>query len=143
MSFVLGLQCRECGHDYAAPKNLISRETIACRDKNLWRYRELVPIDGEPRAGLYSGFTPLVRAQRLAQALGIKELYITDDSVNHPTFSYKDIIVSFFCFWFWDSRRRRASLAWHPAKVYKNKLTRNLLRRPEYGSASTSSYAVA
>ena len=115
MCFVKGLQCRECGqdyprkplhvcetcfgpleivYDYDAIARTISREKIASRDKNLWRYRELLPIDGEPRVGMYSGFTPLVRAHRLAEALGVKELYIKDDSVNHPTFSYKDRVVS-------------------------------------------------
>jgi threonine synthase len=115
MSFVKGLQCRECGqdypkeplhvcetcfgpleivYDYDAIGNTISREKIAARDKNLWRYRELLPIDREPQVGMYSGFTPLVKAHRLAQALGVKELYIKDDSVNHPTFSYKDRVVS-------------------------------------------------
>ena len=115
MSFVLGLQCRECGqeyekkplhvcencfgpleiqYDYEGIKKSISREKIASRDRNLWRYRELLPIDGEPRVGLYSGFTPLVRAHRLGAALGVKELYVKDDSVNHPTFSYKDRVVS-------------------------------------------------
>ncbi|HET9297524.1 MAG TPA: threonine synthase [Candidatus Binatia bacterium] len=115
MSFVKGLQCRECGqdypqeplhvcetcfgpleivYDYDAIANSISREKIAARDQNLWRYRELLPIDGEPQVGMYSGFTPLVKAHRLAQALGVKELYIKDDSVNHPTFSYKDRVVS-------------------------------------------------
>jgi threonine synthase len=115
MSLVKGLQCRECGqeypkeplhvcvicfgpleivYDYDGIKKAVSREKIACRDKNLWRYRELLPIDGEPRVGLYSGFTPIVRAQRLGEVLGVKELYIKDDSVNHPTFSYKDRVVS-------------------------------------------------
>jgi len=115
MSFVTGLQCRECGqeypkkplhvcetcfgpleiqYDYDAIKKSISREKIASRDRNLWRYRELLPIDGDPRVGLYSGFTPLVRAHRLGEALGVKELYLKDDSVNHPTFSYKDRVVS-------------------------------------------------
>lgn len=115
MSFVKGLQCRECGqdypkeplhvcetcfgpleivYDYDAIAKAISREKIAGRDKNLWRYRELLPIDEEPRVGMYSGFTPLVKAHRLAEALGVKELYIKDDSVNHPTFSYKDRVVS-------------------------------------------------
>jgi threonine synthase len=115
MSFVKGLQCRECGQDYPKKplhvcetcfgpleivydydgiKKTISREKIAAREKNLWRYRELLPIDGEPRVGLYSGFTPLVRAHRLGEVLGVKELYIKDDSVNHPTFSYKDRVVS-------------------------------------------------
>lgn len=115
MSFVKGLECRECGqdypkeplhvcetcfgpleivYDYDAIAKAISREKIAGRDKNLWRYRELLPIDEEPRVGMYSGFTPLVKADRLAEALGVKELYIKDDSGNHPTFSYKDRVVS-------------------------------------------------
>jgi threonine synthase len=115
MSFVKGLECRECGqqypknplhvcencfgpleivYDYDAIKNSVSREKIAARPRNLWRYRELLPVDGEPRVGLYSGYTPLVRADRLAATLGVKELYIKDDSVNHPTFSYKDRVVS-------------------------------------------------
>jgi len=115
MSFVKGLKCRECGqeypkeplhvcetcfgplevvYDYERIKNTISREKIAARPRNLWRYRELLPIDGEPQAGFYSGFTPLIRAHRLGEALGVKELYLKDDSVNHPTFSYKDRVVS-------------------------------------------------
>lgn len=115
MSFVKGLKCRECGqkypkeplhvcetcfgpleivYDYDQIRKTISREKILSRGKNLWRYRELLPIDGEPQAGLYSGFTPLIRAYRLGEALGVKELYIKDDSVNHPTFSYKDRVVS-------------------------------------------------
>jgi threonine synthase len=115
MSFVTGLQCRECGrdypqeplhvcescfgpleiqYDYDAIEKHMRRERIAARERNLWRYRELLPIDGEPRVGLHSGFTPLVRAHRLGAALGAKELYVKDDSVNHPSFSYKDRVVS-------------------------------------------------
>ena len=115
MSFVKGLRCRECGQDYAqsplhvcadcfGPLEIVydydgiaktlSREKIASREKNLWRYRELLPLDGEPRVGLYSGFTPLIRAYRLGQALGVNELYVKDDSVSHPSFSYKDRVVS-------------------------------------------------
>jgi threonine synthase len=115
MSFVIGLECRECGeqypqsprhvcescfgpleihYDYDSIKRSLSREKIAARPRNLWRYREFLPIDGEPRVGLYSGFTPLVRAHRLGAALGVNDLYIKDDSVNHPTFSYKDRVVA-------------------------------------------------
>ena len=54
----------------------MSREKIAARPHNLWRCRELLPIDDEPRVGLYSGFTPRVRAHRLGAALGVKELYL-------------------------------------------------------------------
>jgi threonine synthase len=84
----------EVSYDYAAIAPLLSRELIESRPPNLWRYRELLPIAGEPRTGLYSGCTPLVRADRLARRLGVDELYVKDDSVNHPTFSYKDRVVS-------------------------------------------------
>jgi threonine synthase len=79
-------------YDYAAIT--LTREQIERRPKNLWRYRELLPIVGEPRTGFHSGFTPLVRCTRLAERLGVRELYIKDDSVNHPTLSYKDRVVS-------------------------------------------------
>lgn len=79
-------------YDYGAIH--VTREQIASRPKNLWRYRELLPIAGEPRTGFNSGFTPLVRCDRLADRLGLRELYIKDDSVNHPTLSYKDRVVS-------------------------------------------------
>ncbi len=84
----------EVTYDYAAIAPSLSRALIEARPKNLWRYRELLPIEGEPRTGLHSGFTPLVRADRLAARLGVRELYVKDDSVNHPTFSYKDRVVS-------------------------------------------------
>lgn len=79
-------------YDYGSVR--LTREEIARRPKNLWRYRELLPIAGEPRTGFNSGFTPLVRCDRLAKHLGVSELYIKDDSVNHPTLSYKDRVVS-------------------------------------------------
>jgi threonine synthase len=115
MSFVTGMKCRECGEEYeVAPLNVcemcfgplevqydyekigatLTREKIESRPPNVWRYQELLPIDGPPKIGLYSGFTPLVKADRLAEVLGVKELYVKDDSVNHPTFSYKDRVVS-------------------------------------------------
>lgn len=115
MSFLKGLQCHVCHaqytadaswvcqkclgplevvYDYDAVRASISRAAIESRPKNLWRYRELLPIDGEPRTGLNSGFTPLVRSERLARRLGVGELYLKDDSVNHPTLSYKDRVVS-------------------------------------------------
>src|SRR5947208_2213180 len=82
----------EAVYDYSTVR--LTRDDIASRPKNRWRYRELLPITGEPRTGLHSGFTPLVRCSRLAERLGIRELYIKDDSVNHPTLSYKDRVVS-------------------------------------------------
>ena len=113
MSALLGLQCHLCKATFPAEalwvcekclgplepfydyKSItITREEIERRPKNLWRYRELLPITGEPRTGFNSGFTPLVRCTRLAERLGLNELYIKDDSVNHPTLSYKDRVVS-------------------------------------------------
>jgi threonine synthase len=79
-------------YDYAAIQ--LTREEIERRPKNLWRYQELLPIVGEPHTGFHSGFTPLVRCTRLAERIGVGELYIKDDSVNHPTLSYKDRVVS-------------------------------------------------
>jgi threonine synthase len=113
MKFVAALACHLCGkrypvndswvceclgpleviYDYAAIRAAISRELIASRPKSLWRYRELLPVE-EPKTGFNSGFTPLVRAERLAKALGVAEVFVKDDSVNHPTFSYKDRVVS-------------------------------------------------
>ena len=115
MSYVKGLKCRECGreypkeplyvceycfgplevdYDYERIKKNLTKEVIEYRPKNLWRYRELMPIDGEPTDGLKSGFTPLIRAKNLNKALGLEELYIKDDSVNHPTLSFKDRVVA-------------------------------------------------
>lgn len=115
MSYVLGLKCRECGreypkdvlfvceycfgslevnYDYANIKKNLTKEVLLSRPKNMWRYKELLPLDKEPSVGLNSGFTPLIRANNLAKALGVKELYIKDDSVNHPTLSFKDRVVS-------------------------------------------------
>jgi threonine synthase len=113
--FFSNLKCRECGklyekkaihvcefdfgpleaaYDYEAIKGSISRGVIESRPKSMWRYRELLPIDGEPTVGQQVGFTPLVKADRLAAALGIKELYIKNDTVNYPTLSFKDRVVS-------------------------------------------------
>lgn len=115
MGFVKGLKCRECGrlydvepiyvcefcfgplevaYDYDEIKKHLTRELIQARPQTLWRYRELLPIDGEPRVGLSSGFTPLIRADRLARHLGMKALYIKDDTVVHPTLSFKDRVVA-------------------------------------------------
>jgi threonine synthase len=80
-------------YDYKAVREAVSRKLIESRPPSLWRYLELLPVE-EPKTGFNSGFTPLVKASRLGRALGVSELYIKDDSVNHPTFSYKDRVVS-------------------------------------------------
>jgi threonine synthase len=92
--------CAECFgpleviYDYAAVARATSPDAIKRREQNLWRYKELLPVEGAPATGFQSGFTPLVRATRLARALGVDELYIKDDTVNHPTLSYKERVVS-------------------------------------------------
>jgi threonine synthase len=83
----------EVTYDYEAIGRAVTRDQVSARPQNLWRYRELLPVN-EPRTGFHSGFTPLVKADRLARRLGLSELYVKDDSVNHPTFSYKDRVVS-------------------------------------------------
>ena len=66
-----------------------SRESLAGRAPNMWRYRELMPIfDGEEPVTLGEGFTPLVHARRLGSTLGLDRLYIKDESLN-PTNSFK------------------------------------------------------
>ncbi len=115
MSYVRYLQCRLCGQTYEAkplaacescwaPLEVVydygriwsdlRREEIAQRPANLWRYRELLPLEEDPQVGLHTGFTPLVSASRLARALGIREVYLKNDSVNHPTLSFKDRVVA-------------------------------------------------
>lgn len=113
--FFSNLKCRECGrlypkeaihiceydfgpleaaYDYEAISASVSREKILSRPQSMWRYREFLPIDGQPTVGTQVGFTPLVCAGRLAEALGVKELYVKNDSVNYPTLSFKDRVVS-------------------------------------------------
>jgi threonine synthase len=115
MSFVQALQCKECkkqypkqalhvcedcfgplevAYDYAAIGRVLSRETILSRAPNLWRYRELLPLDAPPTVGLNAGYTPLVRAKRLGEALGLSDLWVKNDAVSHPTLSFKDRVVS-------------------------------------------------
>jgi threonine synthase len=92
--------CDECfgpvevSYDYAAMRGVVTRERIEAGPHSLWRYRDLLPIEGEPRAGLRSGMTPLVRAERLGRELGVRELYLKDDGANYPSFSYKDRVVA-------------------------------------------------
>ncbi|TAK94716.1 MAG: threonine synthase, partial [Verrucomicrobia bacterium] len=109
------LKCRECGreypleathvcefdfgplevaYDYDRIKKSLTKAAIASRPKSMWRYRELLPVAGEPTVGKQVGFTPLVKADRLAKVLGIRELWIKNDTVNYPTLSFKDRVVS-------------------------------------------------
>ena len=84
----------EVVYDDAAIAASLSRETIAARPPNLWRYRELLPLNGEPRVGHDVGFTPLLPAPSLGRALGIEDLWIKNDAANSPTLSFKDRVVA-------------------------------------------------
>ncbi|MSU27190.1 MAG: threonine synthase [Pedosphaera sp.] len=113
--FMKALKCRECGkeyplsathvcefdfgplevaYDYERIKKSLTRAAIESRPHTMWRYRELLPIAGEPTVGRQVGYTPLVKADRLAKHLGIRELWIKNDAVNYPTLSFKDRVVS-------------------------------------------------
>ncbi len=115
MSHLLHLKCRQCGktygadpraaceecwapleavYDYAKLGADLRRSDIESRPPSMWRYRELLPLDGDPWVGKQTGFTPLFAAPRLAKALGVRDLYVKNDAVNHPTLSFKDRVVS-------------------------------------------------
>src|SRR4051794_33386359 len=84
----------EIAYDYAAIGRILTRAVIESRPHNMWRYAELLPLDGPPVVGMQTGMTPLVRADRLAKRLGVKELWIKNDAVSYPTLSFKDRVVS-------------------------------------------------
>jgi threonine synthase len=75
-------------------RRVLTRKAIAARPASLWRYHELLPLDGPPTVGLGTGFTPLLRAARLGEALGIRDLWIKYDAACHPTLSFKDRLVA-------------------------------------------------
>lgn len=113
--FMKALKCRECGreyplaathvcefdfgplevsYDYDRIKKTMTRAVIESRPQTMWRYRELLPVANEPTVGREVGYTPLIKADRLAAQLGIRELWIKNDTVNYPTLSFKDRVVS-------------------------------------------------
>ncbi|OLD66380.1 MAG: threonine synthase [Acidobacteria bacterium 13_1_40CM_2_68_10] len=115
MSYVRGLRCREClaaypvspraiceecfgplevTYDYEALRRESGPGSIVARGRSMWRYRELLPVEGAEILGLEVGYTPLVRATRLAERLGVDNLFIKNDAVNFPTLSFKDRVVS-------------------------------------------------
>jgi threonine synthase len=110
-----GLKCRECGsayphgpahvcelcfgplevdYDYDVIGRLMTREVVASRPPNMWRYAELLPVTDVNLSAPPVGFTPLVRADRLARHLGLRELWIKNDAVCYPTLSFKDRVVA-------------------------------------------------
>src|SRR5690348_7907305 len=107
------LRCRHCGTEHApAPvaiceqclgpldpiydpdRPLPDRETIAGRPASLWRYKEWLPLDGEPTLSLDTGYTPLVDAPALARRLDVARAWVKNDTVSHPSLSFKDRVVA-------------------------------------------------
>ena len=114
MTFATGLQCRECGalypaearyacdfcfgplevaYDLDAARGEVSRASIEAGPASIWRYRALLPDPGAEPVDLGAGWTPLRRATRLGEVLGVRELWLKDDTRN-PTGSFKDRVVS-------------------------------------------------
>src|ERR1700759_2418135 len=95
------LRCRECGrswgnqprsicddcfsplevfYDYAAAKKVFTRERIAQGPPSMWRYSALLPLPGNFKPAMPTGFTPLLHAPHLAESLGAKNLYLKNDA---------------------------------------------------------------
>ena len=116
---VTGLQCRGCGHqqpatathlcdlcfgplevtyDYDVIRSRISRNRIQSGPPTLWRYADLLPVDGGDVVSLGEGFTPLVHARNLGAELGLRNLHLKNDTMN-PTNSFKDRVVAMALNW--------------------------------------------
>ncbi len=118
MAKMKSLVCRECGKEYPTKaihvcelcfgplevkynydeiKQSISRRKIEEGPLSMWRYLDLLPVESPSVAtviGPHAGLTPMVRAKNLGAFLGLDELYIKNDTVNHPTLSFKDRVVA-------------------------------------------------
>lgn len=84
----------EVAYDYDAIRSLVSRETIEAGPNSIWRYKAFLPVESENPIDVGTGMTPLLKSNRLARRLGLKNLYIKNDAVNMPTLSFKDRVVS-------------------------------------------------
>jgi threonine synthase len=114
MSHATALRCRECkrefpleaqyvcdfcfgplevAYDYDAMREAVSRDSIERGPTSMWRYADLLPCDADNAVDIQAGFTPLVRAKRLGEELGIDALYLKNDCAN-PTWSFKDRVVT-------------------------------------------------
>jgi threonine synthase len=115
VNLVRGLRCRECGsvrdhapihvcedcfgplevdYDYEQIKSMMTREVLEKRPMNMWRYAELLPLSHVPQNAPPVGGTPLIKADRLAKKIGVRELWIKNDAVCFPTLSFKDRVVA-------------------------------------------------
>jgi threonine synthase len=83
----------EVSYDYDAIREKVSRKSIEAGPASLWRYAEFLPCESEGALDIGTGFTPLIHAKNLGKALGIKNLYLKNDTAN-PTWSFKDRVVT-------------------------------------------------
>jgi threonine synthase len=111
---VESLKCKECAATYPLEARFVceqcfgplevaydfsdldpdeARRKIQAGSRGIWRYADFLPFDGKPGDPLEPGLTPLIRADRLAERLGIGELWIKNDAAN-PTHSFKDRVVA-------------------------------------------------
>jgi threonine synthase len=111
---IKGLKCKECGrtveakaihvceycfgplevdYNYDQIKKHVSRASIEAGPHTLWRYWDLLPVETRNMVTIHEGFSPLFHAKNLGKLLGLKNLYVKNDSVN-PTYSFKDRVVS-------------------------------------------------
>src|ERR687890_2399529 len=108
------LKCKECGTSYPLEARYVCercfgplevayappasdpdelKRRIQAGPHSLWRYADFLPLDRVPASSLQTGWTPLVRADRLAEQLGVGEIWIKNETAN-PTHSFKDRVVS-------------------------------------------------
>ena len=108
------LRCKECGHEYALEARFVcdncfgplevtydfsgldaaeTRRKIQAGPQSIWRYADFLPFERPPNTALAAGVTPLVRADRLAERLGLREVWVKNDAAN-PTHSFKDRVVT-------------------------------------------------
>src|SRR3954470_1544596 len=111
---VESLKCKECGESYPLEARFVceqcfgplevaydfskldaaeARRKISAGSRGIWRYSDFLPFDGRPGDPLEPGLTPLIRAERLAERLGLGEVWIKNDAAN-PTHSFKDRVVA-------------------------------------------------
>jgi threonine synthase len=114
MSTLQGLRCKECGTEYALEASYVcdqcfgplevaydftgvdpaeAKRKIQAGPAGIWRYADFLPFSERPRDPLQPGLTPLVRADRLAERLGLGEVWVKNDAAN-PTHSFKDRVVA-------------------------------------------------
>ena len=114
MSYATALRCRECNreypldpiyvcefcfgplevvYDYDAMRKSVTRKKIESGPASIWRYADMLPCDADAAVDIQAGYTPLVKADRLGEELGLRNLYLKNDCMN-PTWSFKYRVVT-------------------------------------------------